>query len=191
MKYVLGIVSLIIVLFIVLLLILGRGGDNKSQQQVVTPKDIVLVDQIAAGGSVRMTNQGRLVGDTERRAIAIVVTANERRLEVLSGFDETVVRTESFPNTSAAYETFLIALNGAGFTQDRESTIKDDRAACPLGRRYIYEVRDSNGGDLMRLWGTTCGKSAPGTVDGNESTIRRLFEAQIPDYTKRVRDVTL
>ncbi len=97
--------------FIVLLLILGRGGDNKSQQQVVTPKDIVLVDQIAAGGSVRMTNQGRLVGDTERRAIAIVVTANERRLEVLSGFDETVVRTESFPNTSAAYETFLIALN--------------------------------------------------------------------------------
>jgi hypothetical protein len=182
MKYVLVVVGVVMALFILLLVALNRGG---SPQQALS-KPVVLSEQANASTSVRMTMQGRLVGETERRAVAITISDTERRFEILSGFNETVIRTETFSNTAAGYETFLLALGQAGFSKDRESNLPDERGACPLGRRFVYELLHEDNKNTFRTWDTTC-NNAPGTFGGESRVIRNLFQAQIPEYHKLLR----
>ena len=136
-----------------------------------------------------MTEQGRLVGQGDRRAIAIHISQNERRLEILTGYEEKLLSSQTYPNTPAAYETFLRALEQAGFGRERRTLLVDERGACPLGRRHVYELRDK-GEELIRLWGTSCG-TREGSFGGNAGVIQQLFQLQIPDYRERTVDVRL
>lgn len=185
MKYILGALGVIFVVILAVVLIMRGGGDNRS---TVEPR-LVVSEQAREGISAVLTTQGEVVGEDQRRAIRIVVNQDERRLEILSGYGEAVERASTFANTHAAFETFLVALDQAGFDAKRETAIDDERGACPLGRRYIYELKEHSQ-ELVRLWNTSCGKRL-GTFDGNSTTIRRLFEQQIPDYRKAVRGVEL
>ncbi len=187
MKYVFGIVGVIIVLLIIVLAIFF-GGRNSTEQTAVDK--VILSEQTDGNTAVKLTTQGRLVGDTERRAIAVTVTSTQRRLDILSGYDESVISSKTFPNTQEAYETFLVALEEAGFTNQRISLIDDERAACPLGRRFIYQLRE-NGEDVLRSWDTNCRSDNPGTFDGESNLVRTLFERQIPDYRKETSSVRL
>lgn len=185
MKFILGALGFIFIAILAIVLITrGRGGDNGP----VAPK-LVVSEEAREGVSAVLTTQGEVVGEDQRRAIRIIVDQDERRLEILEGYGEAVERASTFPNTHAAFETFLVALDQAGFDNKRVSAIEDERGACPLGRRYIYELRD-NSQELLRLWNTSC-SGRLGTFDGNSSTIRKLFEQQIPEYKTLIRGVQL
>lgn len=187
MKYILGVIGLFLVTMVTIILI-TRGRGTAPQQE---GRPQVKVSQHANDGtSAALTTQGKLVGESERRAIRVKITQEERRLEILTGYEEAVEQAHVYPNTKEAYETFLIALDRVGFTRERQVVrVTDERGVCPLGRSYIYEFKEFSQ-QIVRLWSTSCGAET-GTFGGNSSTIRRLFEGQIPEYRKRIRGVKL
>jgi len=185
MKYILGVFGVIFVALLAIILIMRVGrGDNKPAE-----RPLVVSEEAREGVAAVLTTQGRVVGEDQRRAIRISVNQTERRLEILTGYEEAVERAQTYANTPVAFETFLVALDQAGFDRKKKSTIQDERGACPLGKRYIYELKEYSQ-DLLSLWNTSCGKKA-GTFAGNQNTIRKLFEHQIPGYATQVRGVDL
>lgn len=186
MRYVLGVLGFILMAFLVVALVFGRGGNQNTAQN--TNAVAKLVDYSDKNSNVSQTIIGKMVGEEERRAVRIIVTPNERRLEVLSGYDETVISSQSYPNTQSAYSNFLSALGGLGFLTKKDSKISDPRAACPAGNRYVYDLSE-NGSHVSNLWSTSCGNQ--GTFAGRGPSIRELFQRQIPDYSKQVQSIRL
>ena len=187
MKYILGVIGLFLVTILAIVLI-TRGRSPTPQQE--GERQVRVSQQAKPGTSVTFTTQGKLVGQSERRAIRVKVTEKERRLEILTGYEEAVEQAHVYPNTEAAYEAFLIALDNAGFARKHpQARANDERGVCPLGKRYVYEVKEFSQ-QIVRLWGSSCGKDV-GTFGGNSATIRKLFEGQIPEYRKRIRGVKL
>ena len=184
MRYILGILGFIVLTVVAIILLANLGGnpDRQEGEKVVT-----LTDYIDDGATVAYTKQGELVGDDEFRAVHITVTPQERRIELFGGYNETVIKQETFANTQAGYDVFLHALSVAGFTREKTSQQEDIKGACPLGQRHIYEL--VNGGDQVTyLWSTTCGKRE-GTFGGDKNKVQQLFENQIPTYNKFVSGV--
>ena len=185
MRYVIGVLSAIIVVLLLVALVFGRG--NKDQSATTTPA--ALTSYAETNSSIVFTTYGRLVGEQQRQAVRIVVTPVERRLEVLSGYEETITSTQSFSNNSEAYANFLSAMQVAGFDDARKSSITDPRGVCPTGNRFQYNLYE-NDDTKVDLWSVSC-SAGTGTLAGRASVIRDLFQRQIPDYSGLTRSVTL
>jgi hypothetical protein len=185
MKYILGIFGVILVAILAIVLITRGGGDKPNSTQ----KSLVVAEEAREGVSAVFTIQGAVVGENQRRAIRITINQSERRLEILTGYGEAVERAQTYANTQAGFENFLVALDLAGFDNQKKTLIEDERGACPLGRRYTYELKEFSQ-DLLSLWSTSCGGKL-GTFAGNKTTVSRLFERQIPGYDKQIRGVDL
>ena len=184
MRYIIAALGGILIIFLIISLLFH--GNNK---QVEGNKTVAqLVDYANKNSSVSLTTYGELVGNQERRAIRVTVTPNERRLEVLSGYDESVLSTQTYENTQSAYANFLSALGALGFDKSRKSTISDPRGVCPTGNRYVYDLSEG-GKDKSNLWSNSCDNT--GTFAGKGATTRTLFKFQIPDYNKQVQSVRL
>jgi hypothetical protein len=174
MKFIMGALGVIFLVILVVVLI-TRGGKGPDQ------RPLVLSEQAREGVSAVFTEQGQLVGQDQRRAIRITVNQNERRLEILTGYEEAVLSAQTYANTQSAFEAFLVALDQAGFDNKRVSAIEDERGACPLGHSFIYQLNEFSQ-PLINTWSTTCGKT--GTFNGNRNAVRTLFRKQIPGYSK-------
>jgi hypothetical protein len=181
MKFIFGALGVILLVILVVVLI-TRGGKGPVEQP------LVLSEQAREGVSSAYTEQGRMVGEDQRRAIRVTVNQNERRLEILTGYEEAVESAQTFPNTQSAFEAFLVALDQAGFDNKKVSNIKDERGACPLGRGYVYQLNEYSQ-PLINTWSTSCGKI--GTFNGNRNTVRALFQKQIPGYAKLVSQIDM
>lgn len=188
MKYLFGVLGAILLLIVAFVLIFNRGDSSNKTTTSSSASVSQLVDYADKNSNVTLTTQGRLVGDESRRGIRIVVSANERRIEILSGFDQNVISTQTYPNTDSAYQTFLSALGGLGFLRSQKTSVTDQRSVCPTGFHYNYDL-NQDGSDVSSLWGVSCGKT--GTFAGTGSTIRQLFQDQIPDYGNQVSGVQL
>jgi hypothetical protein len=184
MRYIIGILGVILVIFLFVALIFGRGNNTNTQNKAVTH----LVDYADKNSSVSLTTVGRLVGNDDRREIRVTVTPNERRLEVLSGYDESVMSLQTYPNTREAYSNFLSALAANGFIKKRDTSITDPRGLCPTGNRYIYDLSE-DGNHISNLWNTSCNDGS--NFAGRATTIREIFKNQIPDYNKQTQSVKL
>lgn len=177
------VLGIIFVVILAIVLITRDGGEGPTEPQ------LDISQEARQGVSAVYTEQGEVVGQDRRRAIRIVVNQNERRLEILSGYEEAVERASSFPNTQAAFENFLVALDLAGFDDTQPSVVEDERGVCPLGKRYIFALNEFSQ-PLLESWTTSCSRRI-GTFDGSLTTVRKLFEQQIPDYNDQVRGVDL
>jgi hypothetical protein len=189
-KYALALIVITIIffggIFLLVRLISGGGDDQSGSPTSTVQKANDLSDN---GTKVTYTVYGKLVGEEDRRAIRITVNDNERLLEVLQGYDESVLSSERFPNKTSAFDNFLLALENAGFTT-RDTAIKtDDRAVCPLGNRYVFEAQYQDNSNV-RSWSTSCSIKQV-SFKGDRSTIDTMFKAQIPDYSEKTRSVTL
>lgn len=187
MKYVIGVIAVIIVTILAIVLIINR--DSPDQPNQTGRQAVSLYEQAKDGGTVSYTVEGKVVGDEERRAVRITVGSSTRKIEVLRGYNETVEKSQTFTNTSAGYEEFLKALELAGFSRKRDYTPKDERGVCPLGRRYIYEF-EKPGEDTVKTWSTSCSPQQ-GTFGGVSTTVRQLFQNQVPEYNKFTSGVRL
>lgn len=184
MKYVFGLIA-IGVLLIAIILILFTGGPGPEQGK----RRIDLAEYADTPATVIYTVEGRLNAEEEHRSIRISVNRNQRTIEVLGGYSETVIKSQDFFNTQSAYDEFLHGLKRAGYTRFKEARYMDEKGVCPLGYRYIYEVEEFSD-ELLRLWSTSCSKD-DGDFGGNANLVRRLFQAQIPEYEDFVRGIKL
>jgi len=186
MKYFLGFLAVVAV-GILAIVLLTSGGGNGSQ--VPGEEKINLSEYADTQTSVRLTTQGEIEAKEEHREIRITIGRTRRNVEILRGYDAEVIKSQPFDNSQSAYAEFLEALQKAGFANERASSLESEDGVCPTGRRYIYEVLD-NSEQVLRLWSTSC-SGKQGTLAGNASLVRRLFEAQIPDYNDVTSGVRL
>lgn len=187
MKFVLGLLGIGVVLIIVIVLLVTRDPSPDSQQ--TGEQQLNLVEYSFTPASVTYTIDGEINAEEEHRAIRITVNRNQRTAEALSGYNQTVIKSETFSNTQAAYNEFLHALKNAGFSRSKEAQYPSEKGVCPLGIRYIYEF-EHEGEELLRLWSTSCGRN-DGSFAGNPNLVKRLFENQIPQYRDFSRGVDL
>ena len=184
MRYIIAAFAIIVVALLTVALIFGGNGKPAPKNAKITQ----LVEYADKNSEVSPTTIGKLVGEESRRAIRITVTPSERRLEVLSGYDESVLSTQTYPNTEEAYTNFLSALGGQGFNRAKKTSVTDSRSVCPTGQRFVYDLTQ-DGNLVSNLWASSCDKI--GTFAGSGSTIRQLFQQQIPDYSNQVKTVKL
>lgn len=184
-KYVIGAISTILLLVLVFVFVVNRGDDQSSTN---APKILKLVDYAERDSSVSLHTDGRLVGEEDRRSIRVTVSANERRLEILSGYNGAVINSQSFPNTQEAYKAFLSGLSGQGFMNAKKTDVTDPQSVCTNGRHYYFTVLES-GEKKSDLWSVSCDKT--GTFNGSTKTVRDLFQRQIPEYDQLVQGVKL
>lgn len=140
------------------------------------------VTDILANRTVRMTVEGPVVANEQREAYRIEVGIDSRSIEVIQGYDMSIVGSSKYGNNRQAYIDFAHALSRSGFDNERgrvSEAAADERGACATGRRYIYEVLD-NGRSQRRLWTSSC-SSAKGTLNARADALKKLFDVQIPD----------
>lgn len=181
MRYILGFligIGLIILLFVMIF----RGGSNKPS----VPKP--LVDYAITDTTVQLTDDYPVNLDQTHDRVKTVVGKEQVHMSVEQGYQGTVLREQNYANNPTAYANFLRALDVAGFTKGKtDDSLRDERGVCPLGHRYIYEIKNGSN-TIQRYWSTSCGNV--GSFLGKSSTVRALFLAQVPDYSKVVNDAT-
>ncbi len=189
MKYILGVFGVIVLLLLIVILIVRSGPSTPAPNAQTGKIQVNLGEYESKPATVSLTTRGEVTADETRRAIRITVTQQERAIEVLEGYEETVVSRQTFPNNSDAYKVFLSALSAGGFTREQDTEFKDERGVCPFGKRHVYRLQDGSE-QVFRAWSTSCRRSQ-GSFGGNSNTVIRLFEQQIPDYRTVVRGIRL
>lgn len=181
----------VIVGFIFIMVLIFGGGKKDSSKtkntQPATPKVITLTDYASRDSKVVLTSGGQIKGEEDHREIRITVGRTSKTVEVIKGYQNTVIDSHKFDNNPQAYETFLRSLARLGFDKKRTVKATDDRGVCPLGRRYVTEIIDNND-QVQRLWTATCQK---GTSGADMTQVMTVFQKQIPDYPKLVNKVVL
>ncbi len=137
---------------------------------------------------VRFITDGATVGLENHRSIRITVDQTERKIEILKGYTEEIIREQSFGNDTAAFTKFLAGLENFGYNKENPNASKDERGVCPLSYRFIYEAVYESG-EPLRSWSSSCGTG--NRAAGNLTGIQQLFRNQIPNYNKLVADVNL
>jgi hypothetical protein len=109
MRYILSIIGVIV--FIVAVIVIISLGSAKPKPVA----GINLDNYNTSNSSLSQVSTGSLVGEGQRQAVEIIITQNERTLEYLTGYEQTVTQSETYPNTPAAYSAFLQSMVVAGF----------------------------------------------------------------------------
>lgn len=159
----------------------GTTGDRSVEE--------VSSYNVTSTATARFTVDGPVVANEDHRSFVIEVSQNVVSMRVYSSYGQTVIAQQSYQNTQPAFDTFLNALENEQVTNRLGNTTTDDDEAesgvCPRGRRFIVEL-DSD----VRRWGTTCSRRE-GTAGFNMTSIRTLFQRQVPDYRDLVRGTGL
>lgn len=187
MRYILGVFGMIILGAIAVMLFArtttNRGGDVQTGVKTVKTTDYVNDKSV-----VEFVQYGEVTANEERRTLKIRVSETERVIQILDGYQEMVQKSQSYSNNRAAYESFMKALDFAGFTRKKVVDAGVNEDSCPTGIKYIYKLNNDSQ-EVSNLWNNSC---APlnGTLGNNGSLIRSLFQKQIPDYSDVVQGVS-
>lgn len=188
MKYVIGGFGLVLAvsLFVFLMFVLlGSDGDDAPPPEGA----IVLSEQADQDSEVSFTTYGPIVANEDFQAIRITVSNQERRFQLLEGYNLATVDEVRISNTSSAYESFLYALDNANFTTLREDAPEREDGRCATTRRYVYRMSIDDE-EVLRTWASPC-RGERGSFGGEMRLVERLFQGQIPEYRDLTRGIRL
>lgn len=188
MKYVFGALAAFVIIVVAVVLIFSRSPSQNNNPKTKN-QQINLVDYIDTKAQVIYTVDGEINGDEAHRKVRIIIDRNQRTYQLIKGYNDQVISEKSFPNSQSAYEAFIYALKNAGFTTSQKARYDSEKGVCPLRTRMTYEVRDGDD-ELSRLWASKC-SAKEGNFGGNDSLVRRLFGAQIPEFKELTRNTDL
>lgn len=171
---VIGLIWLLVILF---RSVFTAGSNNGGSDMGL--KSNSLSSYARPGTSVSYTYDGPINMNQLHRTIVISVDTSQSKIELLSGYDGTVVQQQVFPNTQTSYQVFLSALDTLGFSRGNTHSTTSVEGQCPLNYRYTYQLIDG-GQDVFNFWSTSCGT---GTFKGQRSSVGTLFTRQIPPDT--------
>lgn len=185
-----GMKYFLISLGVILLIIFGIVIFNRSDTQTaktLTQKTVLPTDYTTnQSANMQMTIEGPINANENHQAVQIIVGPKSRTINVFTGYEGQIAKTQTFPNNQQAYSQFLEALNRAHFTTERKiATNVNPEAICPLGSRNHYLIVDNNK-DVTNLWMASC---TAGTFGGNVQLTNNLFQSQIPNYSNFVAGV--
>lgn len=177
MRYFFGFLVSVLLLVLVIFMIFsgGNGGSSKVANSRKT-----LASYAATDASVRLTIDGPVNAESEHYQTRISVDRNTVVFEGVRGYEGSVIKQQSFPNTQGAFENFLLALQRNGYANgDTTKELADERGRCATGQRYIFEVIQ-NGTAVQRFWATSCDGTE--TFKGNVAIVLDLFQQQVPGF---------
>ncbi len=180
-RYLLGfLVGIGLIILVLILIVKSIIGPSQTPAKP-------LLDYAGTNAVVKMTIDGPEVSNQNHQSVQIVVNQYQSEINIISGYQGSVVSSKSYTNNQAAYAVFLRALDLAGYSKGNTNpSATDYRGFCPFGDRYIYELSD-HGSDIEYFWSTSCG--GQGTFGGNVATVNALFADQIPDYNTLTNNV--
>ena len=174
-------IFLIFVVGIIVILSLLFGGSKGSKKNPAPSFD--LLKYSTRDSKVVAITDGLINGDDEHRAIRITVDRNTRRIDVIQGYQGTIIATKSYDNNQKAYDEFMHALAKTGFGKTRKTTVPSEDGVCATGRRYVFEVIDNND-SVSRTWTANCIK---GNTIAVPTKVTNLFRNQITDYDQVIK----
>lgn len=178
---ILGLVILGIILFIRLLF----GGPDQAD----IPQAKSLTSYSSTATTMQLEISGPINVNQEHRRIQIEIGTSRNEIRIVRGFQNDVIRRESFNSNPDAYANFLRAIDLLGFTKgDGSESVADERGQCPTGQRFVFAIT-SGAETKQRFWSTSCGEG--GSFQGSSEEIIELFQAQIPGYNDITEDVEL
>lgn len=179
MKYIIGLlITAGLIILLIFLLVSGGNGTKK------VPKTAKSLSSYASSQAIaRLTIDGPVTAPENHQAERITISRDTATYEQFKGYDGQLLNSQTFLNTQTSYESFLRAIQIAGFTKgDNSEALKNDRGYCALGTRYIFEFQDANGKQLERYWSSSC--NGVKSFKGNTPLNVTLFKKQIPGYNK-------
>ena len=181
MRYFIGLLITIGLIVLILFLLFSGGSAPKV-------KPLNLGDYAYSAATAELIIDGPIVAEQNHHEVKIDVSQNDVTLTVYQGYQQTLVRTQSYPNNESSFAVFLHSLQLNGFdVGNNDITMSDERGHCAPGERNIYTFNDGSK-NLFRFWSTTCGS---GTYKGIIGTTLFLFQQQVPDYAKLTSDTGL
>jgi hypothetical protein len=182
MRYIIGaLITFGLIILLLVMLFHGGGGSSK------TPKTLILHDYVHSNSVAKLIIDQPVQSDQTHKEVEIDVSNSNVSFTLYNGYQQNVLRSQTYANNDDAYANFLLALQNEGFTKgNTDSKLADERGVCPLGTRNIYSFSD-NSNQLMRFWSTTCGTA---TFKGKPSAVISLFQKQVPDYGKLLEDTS-
>lgn len=160
------------------------GGDTAQ----ISASQSALIST-TADRSVSLTVRGPIVADETFRSYQIKITPNERKLSVLKGYVGQEINSVKLTNNIPAYEQFVYAINKANMMRGTELTgdANDLRGICASGRVYTFQILKNNTTEKT-LWTSSC-SSARGSVKANLDSLTKLFDDQVPQFSKLTADL--
>jgi hypothetical protein len=114
--------------------------------------------------------------DQDHRQVRIIVSGTQNEIDILQGYQGTVMDRQTYPNNSAAFSVFLQTLKLMNFSKGSVSSANYE-GYCPGGERYLYTFNNGEN-NLFTYWSTSCG--GQGTFEGDAPDVLTQFEQQIP-----------
>ncbi len=156
------------------ILIFGHGPSKPT----TTVKELPTYSDTNA--QVQTITDGPVNGDDVHRQVRITIDRNTRSIDIIQGYQGHVIQSKTYQNNENAYNIFLQALSGAGFTKSRKSDIKYEYSICPTGNHFFFNLIGTGDDSTdTSYWTTSCGG---GTSAASASLVQTLFRAQITDY---------
>lgn len=181
MRYFFGFLVSIGLVILLIILVVSGGGDSGDKSRVEQTKK-PLGSYSNTDAAAILTVDGPINAAQEHDQLRITVTKYQVTYEKIRGYDGSVQDLRTYGNTEKSYASFLRSLSYAGFTKgDDNKELRDERGYCPLGNRYIFELKQG-GRDIQRYWSTSCNKEK--TYLGQRNLTVELFQKQIPDFSK-------
>lgn len=183
MRYILGLLGFIFLIILVIILFARMG--NRGRTELDLDPLPQLVEAASSDADFVFTEQGPIVAEENHYQIRISIDRISRRVEVIRGYQNSVVAQQNFDNNEQAFEQFLSALDRNGYSNEAKSEFDSEEGLCSQGRRYIFESNQFS--ERFRRWSTSCSKIR-GNFGGAIERVRQLFRDQIPEYSKFISD---
>lgn len=172
------------ILLILLLFAAYRGIKNAFKESAATdaPTQAINLNEYATNGAqLKYITDGPIVASENHFQYVITISATQRTVDVIKGYNQAPTLSKSFSNNQASYNAFLAAINSAGFANTKAAPNGATLAGqCALGNKYSYQIV-SGGSMPLNSWNTSC-DTGGGTFNGRTSLTQELFQAQIPNY---------
>ena len=173
-RYFLGFIAAVALIIVVFILIIRgfSGGDRPLQTEM---SDYAKTETV-----MRMIVEGPVNADQDHRSTTVTIGRSTNVINLVQGYEGRVIDTKTYESNENAYATFLRALQLQGYSRGNDDPeLEDSRGVCPTGKVYKFQIVTGSA-TVQNFWTTSCGG---GTFRGDSDVIRRLFRAQIPDYS--------
>jgi hypothetical protein len=177
---------LVVTLFVIALILVGWGlftiANNlfHSNDTAITQMDPSTDFSVESTKTAEYSVEGPIVANENHRSYKITVTESQVIMKTYKSYGQIELGQKSYPNTTAAYSSFLSALTNANVTAMRRNSTTDasfsDKGVCATGRKFIVDLDSS-----LSRWSTSC-DSKQGNAGFNMGRVASLFQRQVPDF---------
>ena len=131
---------------------------------------------------------GPIVSPSNHNEAKISVSSTEINLQVMQGYDDSVIVNQTFPNSQNSFDAFLRALYINGFdSAPKTNSLSSPIGLCSLGDTYVFRFNRDNT-KIVNAWITNCYGDVY-TYRGNFQNTLSLFQKQVPNYFQYINNL--